>query len=568
MPPKYKSGASAGPTAKKRKTITMGHKVEIIKRSERGETPSSIGRAFGYSRSTIATILKDKARIMEHVKSHAPMNATIITKQRSGLIIEMERLLTVWIEVQNQRNLPISLPLVQEKARSLFNELKAARTACVGNCNEEFVASRGWFSRFKERANLRNIKVHGEASVDVSAASGFPKILKDMIDDGGYLPDQIFNVAETSLLWKKMLERIYILKEENSPPGYQASKDRLTLLLGSNASGDLKLKPLVVHHSLNPRALHNVTKTSLPVIWRANPKAWVTAAVFQEWFLEHFVPAVELYCLGKSIPFRILLLLDHHSPGHRNISGDIHPNVKVAFLPPNTTSLLQPMDQGVIASFKAHYLRRAFSQAVRAAQKGEMTLQELWKNYSIHDAIKNIAGAWEEVKDTNMKGAWEKLCPQFTQGFLERIDDEIAETRRAVVAIGNELQLGISEDDIIELLESPGKELTNEEAFTDLEQQMIPFKEETPELEMATLKKFSTKKLADAFCLIEAGMAKLEEQDPDAARFAKAYCAVTDSLRCYRAIYAEKKKSCVQALFEASCNKQTPAAESDSDSVI
>uniref|UniRef100_K7F9R4 HTH CENPB-type domain-containing protein n=1 Tax=Pelodiscus sinensis TaxID=13735 RepID=K7F9R4_PELSI len=383
MPSKHKSDASAGDTAKKRKTITMEDKVEIIKRSERGETPSSIGRACGYSRSTIATIVKHKGRIMEHVKGHIPMNATIITKQRSGLIIEMERLLTIWIEDQNQRNIPIRLSLVREKARSLFNDLKATRTASEG---------KSWFNRFKKRTNLHNIKVQGEAaSADVSAASSFPKILEDIIDDGGYLPEQIFNVDETDLFWKKMPERTYISKEEKSAPGHKASKDKLTLLLGGNVSGDLKLKPLLVHRSLNPRALE-----SLPVIWRANSKAWVTLAMFEEWFSNHFVPAVERYCLGKNIPFKILLLLDN-APGHPNTLDDMHPNVKVVFLPPNTTSLIQPMDQGVIASFKAYY--------------DEMTLRDFWKSYNIYDAINNIADAWDEVKETNMRGVWNKLCP-------------------------------------------------------------------------------------------------------------------------------------------------------------
>ncbi|XP_072263547.1 tigger transposable element-derived protein 1-like [Pyxicephalus adspersus] len=535
---KRESDASAADTVKKRKTITMELKVEIIKRSERGETPSVIGRALGYNRSTIGTILKDKGKIMEHVKGHTPMNATIITKRRSGLIIEMERLLMFWIEDQNQRNMPISLSSVQEKARSLFNDLKAARTASEGECNEEFMASKGWFQRFKGRADLHNITIQGEApSADLQAASDFSKILQGIIDEGGYLADQIFNANETCLFWKKMPERTYISMEEKSAPGYKASKDRLALLVGGNASGDFKLTPLLVHHSLNLKALRNVTKASLPVIWMADKKAWVTAAVFQEWFLNHFIPAVEHYCLGKNIPFKILLLLDN-APGHPNTLVNMHPNVKVVFLPPNAASLLQPMDQGVIASFKAYYLWRTFSEAVYATQNDEMTLREFWKSYNIYDAIKNIADAWAEVKETTLRGAWKNVCPQFTQEFLGFTDDEIADTRQVVVAIGNELQLDITENDIIELLDSHDKELTNEDLM-EIEQQIIAFSEENQDPGTPT-KKFSTKELADAFRLIDAGMAKFEEQDPDTERFTKVYQTVTEGLACYKAIYDEK----------------------------
>ena len=52
------------------------------------------------------------------------MKATGITKQRSGLIIEMERLLVLWLEDQNQRRIPVSLMVIQEKAKRLFDALK------------------------------------------------------------------------------------------------------------------------------------------------------------------------------------------------------------------------------------------------------------------------------------------------------------------------------------------------------------------------------------------------------------------------------------------------------------
>ena len=58
-------------------------------------------------------------------------------------------------------------------------------------------------------------------------------------------------------------------------PAYKAAKDKLTLLFAGNASSDIKLKPLLVYHSENPRALKNIAKGSLPVVWKSNPKAWL-----------------------------------------------------------------------------------------------------------------------------------------------------------------------------------------------------------------------------------------------------------------------------------------------------
>ncbi|XP_069832253.1 tigger transposable element-derived protein 1-like [Dendropsophus ebraccatus] len=440
MAPKPKPDSADASALKKRKAITMEVKLDIIKIYDKGETATDIRRSLGLSRSTVATIIKDKDRILEHVKGSAPMKATVITKQRSGLIIEMERLLVLWLEDQNQRCIPVSLMVIQEKARRLFEALKRERGE--ESESEEFVASRGWFMRFKERANFHNIKVQGEAaSGDEKAAREFPKALAQIIAEGDYCAQQVFNVDETGLFWKCLPNRTYISKEVKSAPSHKVSKERLTLLLGGNAVGDYKLKPMLVYQAENPRALQGISKAQLPVIWKSNRKAWVTLVVFEDRFNNYFVPSVECYCTSKDIPFKVLLILDN-APGHPADVDDFHPNVKVVYLPPNTTALIQPMDQGVIATFKAYYHRRVIGKALQATEKNkDLTLKDFWKKYNILDAVQNIADSWDEVKQTSMNGLWKKLCPQFVTDVTE-IQESVTSVIQNVVAMSKTMNLG------------------------------------------------------------------------------------------------------------------------------
>ena len=133
-------------SVKKRQAISFEKKVAIITKLDAGERMVSVARAYNMNRSTIGTIYKQKDCIMEHVKGAVPMQSTIISKRRGKVLEEMEKLLAIWLEDQQQRRIPLSLMLIQEKAKSIFEDVKAkARESAA----EQMVsASHGWFACF------------------------------------------------------------------------------------------------------------------------------------------------------------------------------------------------------------------------------------------------------------------------------------------------------------------------------------------------------------------------------------------------------------------------------------
>ncbi|GFX74871.1 tigger transposable element-derived protein 1 [Trichonephila clavipes] len=90
------------------------------------------------------------------------------------------------------------------------------------------------------------------------AARKYPEKLAKIIKDGEYCAHQVFNADETGLFWKKMPTRTYIAKSEKTASGFKAAKDRVTLLLCSNASGDRMLKPLLVGKVFDDFGEHDI----------------------------------------------------------------------------------------------------------------------------------------------------------------------------------------------------------------------------------------------------------------------------------------------------------------------
>ena len=79
-------------------------------------------------------------------------------------------------------------------------------------------------------------------------------------------------------------------------------------------------------------------------------------------------------------------------------------NIKVLFLPPNTTSKLQPLDLGIIQNFKLYYCNLLMRFVL--AKMEECTTDV--KSFTVLHAIRWIAQAWSKVKPDVIKNVLER----------------------------------------------------------------------------------------------------------------------------------------------------------------
>lgn len=437
----------------KRQTIPLETKILILNRLADGEGSTAVANEFKLGESTIRAIHKRASKIYESLNSATNDSSKRASYSRNSVIEKTEKALVLWVKDLTKKRIPVHKELIQEKARQYFNQLKdlePSPSSCLRNV--KFSASNGWFAGFLQRYALHNVKIQGEAaSADETAAMNYRKVLSEIIDDGGYCPDQVFNADETGLFWKKMPSRTFIAKSEKTASGFKAAKDRITLLLCSNASGAKMLTPLIINKALHPRALKGVNLSEYPVHFMANKKAWVTSALFATWFNDSFVPEVEKYMEEMGLPFKVLLIVDN-APGHPCIE---HPKVQIVFLPPNTTSLIQPLDQGIIANFKKHYIKLTFSYILKKLENDKLSLTEVWKKFSILDCINHIIAAIGQIKQHTLNSCWKAIWPEcvINRNVTENASTLLSEISELAHNIGGEGFDNFGENDLDEMIE-------------------------------------------------------------------------------------------------------------------
>ena len=150
------------------------------------------------------------------------------------------------------------------------------------------------------------------------------EVLKPLMEE--YEPQNIYNVDETSLFYKSLSNLTMSFDSEQ----VHGSK------LCTNINGSEKLNTALIGKAAHPTALkkHGVTFKDLGVEYFWKQKGWMTGPVFDLWLTDWNNNLIKQNCY-------VLLLIDN-APAH--VIGE-YSNIRIQFLPPNTTAKLQPLDQ-------------------------------------------------------------------------------------------------------------------------------------------------------------------------------------------------------------------------------
>ncbi|XP_062541874.1 jerky protein homolog-like [Armigeres subalbatus] len=293
----------------------------------------------------------------------------------------LDEALYIWFLQKRECHIPVSQDLLTVQATKLYEKLYK---------DGEFKGNRGYIVNFIKQHNIRFLKITGEKLSNNAAAvdtyiEHFAAFVRHLS------PSQIFNADESGLYFKCTPSSTFFSMDESSAPGRKGNKERVTFMPCANVDGSLKLPLMMIGKSKRPRAL----KTSMSC------------------------PADEL----------------------RTADGAF----STIFLPPNTTALLQPMDQNIIQMVKCNYKQKLMRELL--GRQGEF--DDMVKKINIKDAMFWVSEAWDDVPADSMTKSWKMLYRE--PEFDDEDDIQLSVVREILLSIQQKLavqDITINEEDV------------------------------------------------------------------------------------------------------------------------
>lgn len=372
--------------------LPLEDKMKVIEMHSRGRSIISIAEEFHVGTTQVRSIIQKKLIIRNEWNSGASAMRRV-TKTRTSDFQSINDATYQWFLNARQKNVPITGSMLKQKAKQMADEFGM----------KDFCASNGWLYKFQRRRNITSRLLSGESAgicerTTTEWMNKIPQICQ------GYQLGEIFNMDETGLFFRAPPRRSLVEKGDTCF-GVKRSKERVTVVLCCSAVGE-KLPPLIVGRYKKPRCFKRVDISKIGIDYEANRRSWMTSGNFERW-----LRGVNNRMFKERR--KILLFLDN-CPAHPPMELS---NMKLVFLPPNTTSRLQPLDAGIIKAFKMHYRRNLLSYiTVRWDQpnfepgfskvSSPFRISTDYVQISLLDALVWIKEAWEEVSITTISNCF------------------------------------------------------------------------------------------------------------------------------------------------------------------
>lgn len=339
------------------------------------------------SQSTISESLSSRFDRVDSINLKRGNNG--FSKKSVSYYPDLEAALFEWQQRLQTKHTTITGDMIKEAAAELWSQIPSLSS------QEPPKFSSGWLDGFKRRHQLKEYKRHGEAG---SANQNCEVEMENIrIEVKKYDSDNVYNMDQTALFWKLIPDRTLATEKQS---GLKKEKARITLVCSSNATGSDRVPLWVIGKAKKPRCFHTakIQPQNLGIIWRHNGKAWMNTAITIEW-LQWFDSRM------RAQNKKVLLLLDNFKAHHTATEQITLTNTKVLFLPPNATSLYQPLDQGIIANLKANWRRYWVRYMVDLTLKD----QDPIKKMHILQAVRWCVTVWHtDIQDSTIANCFRK----------------------------------------------------------------------------------------------------------------------------------------------------------------
>ncbi|XP_015429399.1 PREDICTED: jerky protein homolog-like [Dufourea novaeangliae] len=376
----------------KRHKLTVKQRLEILKHLEDGATAKQVSSFYNVHVGTIRKVKYDARQLHRYTEQARSSNKK---RMRRPINKELEGRLYTWFLEKRTMDDPISNRLLREEATNINKELGGPIT---------FRASENWLTCFKIRYKINNIHTHES---DEKVALKFIEDLKNIMYERDIDLDNLYNMDETGLAWKSLPKRTLDHLNVKKVDGKLLRKYCFTMGLCSNASGSHKLPLLIINKYASPRALKHC-KNRLPVVFKSQPNACMNRILFLDWYENDFKPSVKKHQLENGTCGSVLLIVDDCKV--HNLPTDVFQDERfhVMFLPQNASSLVQPMNQGIIRNTKSSFRYRML-QLILSKPGG---VYQFFVEYDLKESIELINQTWMSITPYSIKNAWCKLLQQ------------------------------------------------------------------------------------------------------------------------------------------------------------